>query len=143
MVKGKQIFKPQFKMFSIFIMILGIVQIISASNFKKNSNKITITENYLNKNNSEIKEIILQNNFTFDINMLVKYSVDQTEYIPIESSSSLTGFVSGYVWEFKSIQTDNYKKGQKAKYIANGILKWNLFGINIYTELKSFSGTIE
>ena len=143
MVKGKQIFKPQFKMFSIFIMILGIVQIISASNFKKNSNKITITENYLNKNNSEIKEIILQNNFTFDINMLVKYSVDQTEYIPIESSSSLTGFVSGYVWEFKSIQTDNYKKGQKAKYIAIGILKWNLFGINMYTELKSFSGTIE
>lgn len=140
--KGKRIFKPQFRMFSIFIMIIGIIQIISASNLEKYSNQITITDNYNSKNNSEIKEIILQDNLTLDINMLVKYSVNGTEYIPIESSSSLTGFVSGYAWKFKYIQAKSHKKGQKTTYTAEGILYWNLFGITVYNELKQFSGTI-
>lgn len=82
-VKGKRIFKPQFKVVSIFIMVIGIVQIISASNSGKNTNRITISDDYNKKNNSKIKEVILENNLTFDINMLVKYSIDQNEYIPI------------------------------------------------------------
>ena len=75
--------------------------------------------------------------------MLVKYSVDQTELIPIESNSFLTGFVSGYEWEFTSIETNNYKPSEKAEFTANGVLKWNLFGIKVYSESKTFSGIIE
>ena len=141
--KGKRIFKPQFKVVSIFIMVIGIVQIISASNSKKNANRITITEDYNKKNNSKIKQVVLEENLTFDINMLVKYSIDQNEYIPIESNSFLTGLVSGYVWEFNSIDTNNFKQNKKSEFIANGILKWNLFGITVYSESKTFNGTIE
>ncbi|WP_418510269.1 hypothetical protein [Corallibacter sp.] len=141
--KGKRIFKPQFKVISIFIMVIGIVQIISASNSDKNINRITINEYYNKQNNSEIKKVILEDNLTFDINMHVKYSVEKNEFIPIESNSFLTGFVSGYVWEFKSIQTNNYKPNEKPEFIADGILKWNLFGINVYSESKTFSGIIE
>ena len=141
--KGKRIFKPQFKVVSIFIMVIGIVQIISASNSEKNANRITITEDYNKKNNSKIKQVVLEENLTFDINMLVKYSIDQNEYIPIESNSFLTGLVSGYVWEFNSIDTNNFKQNKKSEFIANGILKWNLFGITVYSESKTFNGTIE
>ncbi len=141
--KGTQIFKPQFKVVSICIMVIGIVQIISASNSEKTTNRITITEDYIKQNNSKIKNITLEDNLTFDINMLVKYSIDQNEFVPIESNSFLTGIVSGYVWEFNSIETSNFKKNEKAEYIANGILKWNLFGITVLNEAKTFSGTIE
>lgn len=141
--EGKRIFKPQFKVVSIFIMIIGIVQIISASNSEKNANRITITEDYNKKNNSKIKQVVLEENLTFDINMLVKYSIDQNEYIPIESNSFLTGLVSGYVWEFNSIDTNNFEPNKKSEFIANGILKWNLFGITVYSESKTFNGTIE
>jgi hypothetical protein len=71
-------------------MVIGTVQIISASNSEKKSNRITITEDYNKKNNSKIKQVVLEDNFTFDINMLLKYSIDQNEYIPIESNSFLT-----------------------------------------------------
>ena len=141
--EGKRIFKPQFKVVSIFIMIIGIVQIISASNSEKNANRITITEDYNKKNNSKIKQVVLEENLTFDINMLVKYSIDQNEYIPIESNSFLTGLVSGYVWEFNSIDTNNFEPNKKSEFIANGSLKWNLFGITVYSESKTFNGTIE
>jgi hypothetical protein len=141
--KGKRIFKPQFKVVSIFIMVIGIVQIISASNSEKSTNRITMNDDYNKKNNSKVKKVTLEDNLTFDINMHVKYSVDKNEFIPIESNSFLTGFVSGYVWEFKSIQTNNYKPNEKSEYIADGILKWNLFGITVYSESKTFNGIIK
>ncbi|WP_445908606.1 hypothetical protein [Yeosuana sp.] len=141
--KGKKIFKTQFKIISIFIMFIGIVQIISASDSEKNPNRISITENYNSKNKSLLKQVMLEDNWTFDINMLVKYSIDENEYIPIESNSFLTGLVSGYVWEFKSIDTNNLNPNGKAEFIANGTLKWNLFGITVYSESKTFNGTIE
>ncbi len=141
--KGKKIFKPQFKVVSIFIMVIGIVQIISASDSEKNSNRISITEDYNRKNNSAIKQVKLEDNWTFDINMLIKYSIEENQYIPIESNSFLTGLVSGYVWEFKSIDTKKLNSSGKAEFFANGILKWNLFGITVYSESKTFNGTIE
>ncbi|QLG45893.1 hypothetical protein [Costertonia aggregata] len=140
--KGKRIFKPQFKVVSILIMLIGIVQVISASNSEKNSNRITINEAFNKKDNSEIKQVVLEDNLTFDINMLVKYSIDQNEYIPIESHSFLTGLVSGYVWEFNSIDTNSFEPNKKSEFIANGILKWNLFGITVFSESKTFNGTI-
>ena len=143
MLRGKKIFKPQFKVASIFIMVIGIIQIISASDSYKNLNRISITEDFDNKNKSAIKLVTLEDNWTFDINMLVKYSIEQNQYIPIESNSFLTGLVSGYNWEFNSIHTNNLKPNGKTEFTANGILKWNLFGITVYNDSKTFNGTIE
>lgn len=147
LLKGKKIFKPQSKVVSIIIMVIGIVQVISASasasDLEKNSNRISINEDYNRKNNSKIKQVVLEKNWAFDINMYVKYSIEQDQYIPIESKSYLTGLVSGYNWEFKSIDTKKLNLNGKAEFIANGILKWNLFGITVYSESKTFKGTIE
>ena len=142
-IKGKKIFNPRIKVVSILLMVLGITQIISATKTPKNSNRITITTDYKKTNNSKIKEILLEDNLVFDINLYVKYSVDKNEYIPIESYSFLTGLISGYNWEFKSFETQVYKTNEKATFTADGVLKWNLFGINIYSEYKTFSGIIE
>jgi len=141
--KGREIFNSKFKVVSIFIVGLGMVGILSAFNSEENSNRIKITDNYSKKNNSEVIMLTLENNLTFDINMLVKYSVDQSEFIPIESNSYLTGFVSGYQWEFTKIQTNKKVSGEKAEFIADGVLIWNILGVNLYNEPKSFSGTID
>ena len=141
--KGKQVFNPKFKVVSIFVMVIGIVQVISAANSDEKTNRITISNNYNKKNNSKVEKVTLEKNLTFDINMHLKYSIEQTELIPIESNSFLTGFVSGYEWEFKSIETNNYKLSEKAEFTTNGVLKWNLFGINVYNESKEFNGIIE
>ena len=48
-IKRKKIFKPQFKIASIFIMVIGIIQITSASDSYKNLNRISITEDFIKK----------------------------------------------------------------------------------------------
>ena len=142
-IKGKKIFNPKIKVISILIMTLGIIQIISAAKTSKNSNRITITTDYKKTNSSKIKKIVLEDNLVFDINLNIKYSIENKEYIPIESYSFLTGLVSGYEWEFKSIETQIYKTNEKATFTADGVLKWNLFGINVYSEYKTYSGIIK
>ena len=104
-IKGKKIFNPRIKVASILLMVLGITQIISATKRPKNSNRITITTDYKKTNNSRIKKVLLEDNLVFDINFRVKYSIENNDYIPIESYSYLTGVVSGYNWEFKSSAT--------------------------------------
>ena len=145
--KGKQIFKPKYRVASIFILVIGVLQIYSASNSEERIKRIEITDNFnkqdfKNSNNADIKEIILEDNLTFDIKMYVIYSIEQNEFIPVESYSVLKGLVMGYEWDFKSIQTNKFKPGENAGYTAIGILKWNLFGINVYSEFKTFSGII-
>ena len=142
-IKGKKIFNPRIKVVSILLMVLGITQIISATKTPKNSNRIIITTDYKKTNSSKIKKIILEDNLVFDINLNIKYSIENEEYIPTESYSFLTGLISGYEWEFKSIETQIYKPNEKATFTADGVLKWNLFGINVYSEYKTYSGIIK
>ncbi|GHA78048.1 hypothetical protein GCM10007389_34910 [Pontibacter akesuensis] len=102
-----------------------------------------ITDDYDQQNEVIIKKVLLEDNLTLDINMYVKYSAEQNNYIPVESKSYLTGFVSGYEWELKSIQARNLDPNKSADFTADGILTWKLFGINIYNETKVFRGVIK
>jgi len=142
-VEGMKIFETRFRIISISILILGIFQIISASNTKKQTNKIILKSNYNQTNNSKVKEVLLEDNLIFDINLHIKFSIDKNEFTPIESYSYLTGFTSGYVWEYKSIEINTCKPNRKTEFTAKGILKWHLFGINIYNESKVFRAYIE
>ena len=108
--KGKQFFKQKFKLVSILILLVGFFHIISAANSEEITNHITITEDFNSKNASTIKKVKLEDNLTFDINLIVKYSIDNNECIPIHSKSFLVGFISGHQWELKSIQTNTYRQ---------------------------------
>ena len=77
------------------------------------------------------------------LHSFIENYLNNEEYIPIESYSFLTGLISGYEWEFKSIETQIYKPNEKATFTADGVLKWNLFGINVYSEYKTYSGIIK
>lgn len=141
--KGKKIFNPKLKTVSIIVMIVGIVQIISAANSDEKKNLITHNKGYNNSSYSKLKEIKLEDNLTFDINMHLRYSVDNDDFVLIESNSFLTGFVSGYSWKHTSFQANNYMLDEKQEFTAEGILKWNLFGINVYNQSKRFTGIIK
>jgi len=142
-VKGKKIFKSRFKVISLIVIVSGAIQIISALTSEKSSNRIIISENHIKTNYSKIKRVVLEETLTLDINLLLKYTINKSKYVPLESTSSLTGFVSGYVWEFKSININNYKLSENIEYTANGILKWNFFGVTVYNQYKEYTGRIE
>lgn len=141
--KGKHIFKPHFKVISVFIMVIGVIQIVAASNSEKKTNRIITTENFDKQHTTGIKKVVLEDNVTLDIKMLVEYSVEQNEFVVIESNSFLTGMVNGYEWEFISMRTNSCEPNKNVTFTADGVLKWNLFGIEIYSQAKTFRGVIK
>jgi hypothetical protein len=142
-IKGKKIFKPQFKIASIALMVIGIVQIVSATKSEEKINRISFVENREKMNATEITDVVLESNLTFDIHMSVTYRVDKKEIIPIESYSNLNGIVIGFEWEYKYATINDKNLNGEIEYDISGVLKWNLFGINIYSQPKKFKGLIE
>jgi len=138
--KGKKIFNNRFKLISIFIIVIGIFQLIDTSYLDKNPERIIITEGYENSNSKEMKFITIEDNLTFDINLHVTYLMQENEFVPIECKSFLSGFVSGFEWEIKTIQTGKYNLNDKGAFKGNGILKWNFFGIEVYRQDKTIQG---
>lgn len=140
--KGKKIFSGNFKVVSILVLIIGIAQIFLASSIPENINTIKFEDKNAIQN-SKIKSIIIEDNISLNINLLLEYSIDNNEIIPIESSSYITGFVNGFDWEFISIHIDKSKILEKSKFKVKGILKWNLFGITLFNQKKSLSVEID
>lgn len=142
-VKGKRIFTPRFKGLSILVLVIGLARIILGPTVDMKDNLVSLTNDYDKNKNMEVKKILLEDNLTFDINMLVAYSVDQDKWIPVEASSSLSGFVNGYSWQLITARADIHKPNEETTYTAIGVLNWKLFGIPIYGESKIFNGTIK
>ncbi len=141
--KGKRIFKPPFKVVSIIILIIGISQIFFGAKAEKHDNHIVLVAGNHENNTAKTERLVLEENLTFDIKLFVTYAKEQDVYKPLEGFSTLTGFVMGYQWEFQNFDANSYKPNETATYTASGTLKWNLFGITIYSESKTFNGIIK
>lgn len=135
--QGKNFFKGRFRVISILILVLGIFNIIIASSKPKNNNTIKFA--YEKEfQNSEIKNLIIEDNLSLDINLTVEYLIDSKKIIPIESTSYISGLVSGFEWEIISLKTNNPQEFEKEILEGVGLLNWNLFGILIYSQEKVF-----
>lgn len=92
------------------------------------------------KNNVKSESIILEDNLGFSIDMDFLYNINQGEYISNQAYTSLYGFVVGYKWEVSTIQVNTINNN--IEYVVYGALRWNLCGINIYSQLKIFKGNL-
>ena len=78
--RGKKIFNPKIKIFSITLMIIGVFQIISASESDEDTNRIVFIENRDIHCDYKTKQVRLENNLTLDIDMLVTYCTNEDNF---------------------------------------------------------------
>ena len=79
-----------------------------------------------------------------DLNMEVSYSKG-TDDIPTqvrEVSFLFEGFVGGHNWKPMSVEITLSNTKEALDYDIDGILRWNLLGINIYSQAKHFTGSV-
>lgn len=73
--------------------------------------------------------------------MRIIYGKDKHENtIPTAAYTSNSGFVAGTKWIPKSIEIN--KENNKYSYSVVGIVEWSLLGTTVYTQSKTFHGTI-
>ena len=134
--RGKKIFEGKFKNLSIIILILGAVQIISATIKDESENSLEIENRYKPNQPTVVEKMVIKDDFLKKYNLSIIYSKEDGVLIPIKSNCTMTGLVSGFDWEFVSIHVE------KKQYYATGILIWDLFGIEFYRQEKNFQGEL-
>lgn len=138
LAKGKRFFNPKYKTFQILFLVIGVTQIIVASSTDKANQNIYLKDDHANFNSSKMVHHMVEDNWTMNIHFLLEYSVHGNKYIPLKSSSFLSGFVSGYDWELLSVDGVGIEDGRGTVWYVNGNLQWKLFGTTIYSQNKIF-----
>lgn len=134
---GRRILQGKLRIFSFLLLAMGIGHVLSANNSDP-VNKIMFDEKNESPN-SRLKEITLDHNLSFDTRAWIRYSLEGDTLVPVSCSSSLIGFVCGFEWQLDLATIDEIRKDEEASYQIRGTLHWNLFGVNVYSEIKSFS----
>lgn len=140
--KGKVFFNTKYKFLSITIFAIGLVQLLSGSNSEENNKTNFLLNDQIPHVKYEANMLKLEENLIFDINIFVKYYTDQNKIVMDKTNSFLTGFVSGFDWEHTSTEL-KLNQNNNPDYVVNGILNWKLLGFNVYSQNKTFSGTIK
>lgn len=63
--------------------------------------------------------------------------------IPLEATSTTSGFVNGHRWRPIAITVNLTATLEQLTYHVDGLLEWNLLGTTIYVQHKTYSGFIE
>ena len=86
----------------------------------------------------------IHTNPLFKIVLHITYGIDATSkrLSPLYAYTSVEGFHSGVEWEPLSplINTDN--SGTKFEFEVSGNMKWKLMNLGVYSDSKTFSGSI-
>ena len=102
-----------------------------------------ITKKELPYHNVPSKRLVLEDNVPFDITTRIRVIFVDGKYMAYKSYSGVSGFLSGFRWEQTGSPLVHFDKDGKATYRIDGLLRWNLMGMNVYTESKTFEGTFE
>ncbi|WP_298424318.1 hypothetical protein [uncultured Kordia sp.] len=123
-------------------MVLGVLGIINAKDNEYN-NTYALYGNDIETKNTRSVDLRMDDSLSliFHLDIRLKQN-SKGALIPSYSSSSLSGFISGFEWEYKYVDIDENTDGTFS-YEANGLLYWKLFGIKFYTQNKDFKGTFE
>jgi len=141
--KGRKIFQHRLKPVSIIIMMLGLAQVLDRGDDFEPNNKKVFVENYEGNGGIKLAGLAMDDGLSLNFFLSAKFAYEDDELIVLETNSDLSGLTFGYTWNASKIVRlmESDVRGQP-RYRVIGYLTWQLFGFDIYSEEKDFSGTI-
>ena len=90
----------------------------------------------------EIKTIELDNRGTYKIIFGVSYgySASQKSFVPLDAFTTLDRLVSFQSWKVESISLN--VTNSAVQYRVNGSIQWRLLGTDIFSQWKTYNGSI-
>ncbi|HAY3552824.1 hypothetical protein KRE47_07915 [Elizabethkingia meningoseptica] len=89
-----------------------------------------------------LREQPIDNQILSSIILQTKFSIRENHIIPLVAIVYRTGVFNGTNWKPNSVIIDADKTGLYT-YKITGTKEWMLMGFNIYSEPKSFTGTVD
>jgi len=141
--KGKELFNNKYGNAIIVVFVLGVMGMLGAKEGDFDNTYLFHGAKDIKGHHVKMMSATLEENFPFDILLSVSFKENETgKLVPSSSHANINGFVSGYQWEYKYADIDALENGSFS-YKVNGLMHWHLFGINVYSQSKTFSGVLE
>lgn len=141
--KGKQLFNNKYGNAIILVFVLGVIGMLGAEERDFDNTYLFHAGKDLKGHNIASLHTRVEENLTFTIHLSVSFKKNENdELIASHSKSSMSGFISGYNWESKSVIVNKQEDGTYT-YQMSGLMHWHLFGIKVYSKYKTFNGTLE
>jgi len=137
-------------LFAAIVFVIGLLSFCSRQNDDDkatNSNKTktwTFTsEDSLTQKPTSFLRHELESNWISKYDLEVIYRKDTNNInVPISAYTSTNGFTIGTNWRGESIIVNKTDDNNKFYYHVNGVVEWHLLGMTVYTQLKTFKGTV-
>lgn len=125
------------------ILVLGI-GLKSPKTSTNEAKKFEFNNDIIIKDGREgYKSLILANDWLNDIHLNVSYVFDKTNnrYFPKHANSHILGLTtSNYIWTPQLVILNPTNKPNRFAYVVDGSIRWRIWGISTYTEIKTYKG---
>jgi len=144
--RATKLIKEKLGLFASIIFVFTLLSFVDAPNSSEQKLGETFDFN-LDKdenktyNNKRSEHVTLDNNLIFFINLNMVYNKNVDTITPILAGSAMSGLVAGHRWKAQTVTANVV--GQTIKYTVDGLIEWKLLGLNIYTQSKTYTGSID
>lgn len=146
-----KLIKEKFGFLTSIVFVFGLLSFIGRPNVDKdntepNSNQIKTWKfnsmDSLDKGSNIFIDIDLEKTLISKYSLGIGYGKDKQlqNNIPVSANTRTTGFESGTSWKPISIIINRTDDNQKFQYEVDGTIKWNLLGMTIYSQPKTWKG---
>ena len=151
-IRATKLIREKFGLFAAIIFVFGLLSFVSAPNTNNNENRNQLNPSHTRFNADESIEMYsgkfvtvpLERNLVSSYGLVISYGISKEEHlnIPVTASSHTLGLVSGTKWIPASITVNQTDDNKKFRYQVIGTVEWRLLGYTIYSQSKSFKGTV-
>ena len=149
-INAIKLVRREIGLFAAIVFVIGLLSFCSRQNDDDkatNSNKTktwTFTsEDSLTQKPTSFLRHELQSNLISKYELEVIYRKDRNNVnVPISAYISTNGFILGTNWKGESIFVDKTNDNNKFHYYVTGVVEWHLLGMTVYTQHKTFNGTV-
>jgi hypothetical protein len=142
--------RQEIGLFAAIVFVIGFLSFCSQpKDQEKSANSMSskigtfTSEDSLNCNPSFSYRLRLESNLISEYDLIIDYQKDSTEEnVPISAYTKTKGFTAGTEWKEESVIVNKNNDNNKFSYSVLGVVDWNFLGQTVYTQPKTFTGTI-
>lgn len=131
------------------VFTIGLLSTCSRQNETTNSSSSKISDRQvadnLLLNKLSHKDVVIENNLMFSINMVATYGEDTTDnlIVPLSAKTYVNGVTGPVRWVPSSANVYLDPSGSGIRYDIYGAIEWRLLNLPLITQSKNYQGIID
>jgi hypothetical protein len=150
--KASKFLKEKIGLLAAIVFVFGLLSFVTTSGndeenlaTDKNERKKWkfATDDKIEINSIQTISVVLERTIMSQYQLGIQYGKTSDQILPVQAYSLTTGLISGTNWKPVSIDVNTSGDDKTLQYFVIGVIEWKLLGATIYSQPKSFSGTVK